>query len=80
MELDKEKMLEDMTKALMETDREETSMSFISSKDEASFFPEQIEGWELIGRSSRLVPQHFVNDGRYRKVGAGVTEIKLEEV
>lgn len=76
MELDYDKMLEDMTKALGECENEETTMSFVSAKDESSFFPEELEGWELIGRASRLVPQHFVNDARYRKVNAGIIQVE----
>lgn len=77
MELNKEKMLEDMKKALSETENEETTMSFVSEKDESSFFPEEIDGWELVGRASRRVPAHFVNDARYRRPNAGI--IMVEE-
>jgi hypothetical protein len=68
-----DKMIESLMTALNKTEEDECPIVFTSRKDESSFFPSDIDGWELVLRSSRFIPAHYVNDGKYQRVGTGVT-------
>lgn len=80
MEINYEKMTEQLKEALSKTEENECPIAFTSLKDESGFFPSDFDGWELVLRSSRHVPAHYVNDGKYVRKGAGVVnEVTTDE-
>jgi hypothetical protein len=78
--LDYAKMEEQLKEALSKSQEDECPIAFTSMKDESAFFPSDVDGWELVLRSARHVPAHYVHDGKYVRKGAGVVnEVATDE-
>lgn len=70
--LDYDKMTEQLNEALAACEADECPIAFSSRSDESGFFPSDMkvgeDTWELVVRSSRFVPAHYMNDGKYLRV------------